>query len=207
MRINYTKPISQIPKFTECCLKGIYFFDIIPDKRKADPEFNHHQVDTEHRNISVYCVLCQFCWLELSGVFERRENPSLPHSHPHPYTCGVLRKWLALFFRVLGYVRKRHSQQAPLHEFMLIHRRRQFEQVDELYNYQICRSLSHSAIVDVGNAKVLGIRHILSVFLAVSAENLEWIQALMEIMEGVWFGEPEFFRLKSTHPERLRNRN
>lgn len=45
-------------------------------------------------------------------------------------------------------------------------------------------SLSHSAIVDVGNAKVSGIRHILSMFLDVNAENLEWIQALMEIMEG-----------------------
>lgn len=34
-------------------------------------------------------------------------------------------------------------------------------------------SLLHSAIVDIGNAKVLGIRHILRVFLDVNAENFE----------------------------------
>lgn len=39
----------------------------------------------------------------------------------------------------------------------------------------------HSAIVDIGNAKVFGIRHILRVFLEVNAENFEWIQTLMEI--------------------------
>lgn len=41
----------------------------------------------------------------------------------------------------------------------------------------------HSTIVDVENAKVLGIRHTLSVFLDVNAETFEGIQTPMEIRE------------------------